>query len=163
MKAGGRRPRSTLKTAVVASALLALTAALLVAFVLRLSSSPDAKVHLGDTTFEVGQVRRLAPLIDRDGPLLFADALKRHGRNLFVQHVGDDATTGWLAFEAQSPGADPTCHVIWHQDRGVFEDECSHAMYGPEGPGLTHYPTEIKRQKKAGLVLFVDLRSPIPD
>lgn len=156
-----RRPVSKLKTAVIASLLLALTAVLVVVFVLRLAQSPDAKVQLGDEVFEVGRVRELAPPIDRDGPLLFQDLLGRD-RDLYVQHIGDDAAKGWLAFEAHAPGQPRECALRWIQDRGLFEDACTKTTYSVDGKGLTHYPADVRRKSKGGLVLFVDLRTPLP-
>jgi hypothetical protein len=146
------------RTYLVAASLALTTAVLLTWFVIRLSSSPDAKVQLGDPTFEVGQVRRLAPLVDKGGPLLFQDLLGKD-RDLFVQHIGDDAAKGWLAFEAHAPGQARTCVLTWHQDRGVFEDACTRATYPPDGQRLTHYPTEVRRKDKGGLTLYVDLRT----
>lgn len=157
-----RRPTSKAKTIAIAAPLMVLAAVLMVVFVLRLARSPEAKVQLGDDVFEVGQVRRLAPLVDRDGPLLFQDLLGRD-RDLFVQHIGDDAATGWLAFEAHAPGRPRTCHVVWRQQAGQFEDQCTKATYPPEGRGLTQYQTEVKRKDKAGLTLYVDLRKPKSD
>jgi hypothetical protein len=155
-----RRPTSKVKTAVIAVSLLTLTAVLLVVFVLRLSSSPDAKVQLGDKVFEVGQVRRLAPLIDRDGPLLF-QALNGQ-RDIYVQHIGNDAKTGWLAFEAHAPDQPRTCQLTWQQGRGVFEDPCTKATFPVDGEGLTKYPADVRRAtKKDPLTLFVDLRAPL--
>jgi hypothetical protein len=160
MSAARRARVSKVKTAVVASLLLTLTAVLVVVFVLRLSSNPDAKVQLGDSVFEVGQVRRLAPLVDRDGPLLFQDLLGR-SRDIYVQHVGNDAAKGWLAFEAHAPGQPRRCQLVWRQASGEFEDPCTKAKFPFDGKGLTHYPTEVKRKDKGGLTLYVDLRKPI--
>jgi hypothetical protein len=154
-----RRPVSKTKTILVGSGLLALTAVLIVIFVVRLASSPDAKVQLGDSVFEVGQVRILAPEIDRQGPLLF-QALNGK-RDIYVQHIGDDAKTGWLAFEAHGPDQPRTCALKWDQQRGEFLDSCTKATYPVDGKGLTHYQTEVNRKKKGGLTLFVDLRAPV--
>lgn len=156
------RPVSKVKTFVVGSLLAALTAVLLIVFVLRLASDPsgDAKVQLGDEVFEVGRVRELAPPIRDHGPLLFADPLNR-GRDLYIQHVGEDAAKGWLAFEAHAPGERRrACNLTWNQDRGVFTDPCTKATYPFDGAGLTHYPAEVRRKTKGGLTLFVDLRTP---
>jgi hypothetical protein len=149
------------RSLVIGFGLMVLAAVLVVVFVVRLSTSPDAKVQLGDDTFEVGRVRELAPPIDRDGPLLF-QALQGK-RDIWVQHIGGDATKGWLAFEAHAPGQPRRCDVEWHQDRGEFEDECTHVTYPVDGKGLVQYPTDVKRKKKAGLVLYVDLRSALPE
>jgi hypothetical protein len=146
------------RSALVASALLVLTAVLVVVLVLRLASSPDAKVQLGDPVFEVGQVRRLAPEIERRGPLLFQDLLNR-SRDIYVQHLGTDVKTGWLAFEAHAPGQPRTCALRWVDARGQFEDPCTKAVFPADGAGLVHYPTEVRRKDKGGLTLFVDLRT----
>ncbi|HZQ26579.1 MAG TPA: hypothetical protein VFA94_02665 [Acidimicrobiales bacterium] len=154
------------KTALITAALLALlTAVLVVVFVLRLSRSPNARVQLGDSVFEVGQVRRLAPPIARQGPLLFPDLLRR-GRTIYVQHLGSDDKTGWLAFEGHAPETHapetqaPGCQVRWDAGRQVFVDPCDGGTYPPDGTGLVHYPTVVKEKKKAGFTLYVDLRNP---
>jgi len=162
MVSGGptKRQISRTKTIVVGSVLGLLTAVLLVVFVLRLASTPGGKVQLGDEVFEVGQVRRLAPTIEQGGPLLFADPLNR-GRDLYIQHFGTDATAGWQAFEALVNHS-RKCQLVWHDAEGVFrDDKCGHAVYPADGKGLTHYPTQVKRKKKGGLTLFVDLRQPL--
>jgi len=152
---------SKVKTALAASVLLALTAVLLVAFVLRLANEPDAKVQLGDDVFEVGRARDLKPAIHAQGPLLFADPLNR-GRDLYIQHIGEDAAKGWLAFEAHAPGERRRkCNLVWNHERGVFTDPCTQVTYPSDGKGLTHYPAEARRKTKGGLTLFVDLRTPL--
>jgi hypothetical protein len=156
-----RRQVSKTKTIVVASILLTLTGVLVVVFVLRLAQQPNAKVQLGDTVFEVGEVRKLAPPIEQAGPLLFADPLK-HNRDLYIQHLGTDATAGWLAFEAHAPGQTRKCLLRWDDAAGHFKDPCSGAVYPLDGKGLVHYPTDVRRKKKSGLTLYVDLRTPLP-
>lgn len=153
-----RRPVSKLKTAVVAVGLLMLAGLLILIFVLRLSQSPDTELQLGDETFEVGRVRALAPPIDEAGPLLFQDLLGR-GRHIYVQHIGDDPLTGWVALGAVPPGQPERCAVVWNQDRGVFENPCTDRTYPPDGDGLIKYPTEVDRDREGGPVLIVDLRT----
>lgn len=153
-----RRPVSKLKTAVVAVGLLVLAGVLILIFVLRLSQSPDANLQLGDETFEVGRVRALAPPIDEAGPLLFQDLLGR-GRHIYVQHIGDDPLTGWVALGAVPPGQPERCAVAWKQERGVFENPCTKRTYPPDGDGLSKYPTEVDRDREGGPVLIVDLRT----
>jgi hypothetical protein len=148
------------KTALITATLLALlTAVLVVVFVLRLSRSPNARVQLGDAVFEVGQVRRLAPPIARQGPLLFPDLLRR-GRTIYVQHLGSDDKAGWLAFEAHAPDAPAQCQLRWDGPRQQFVDPCDGHTYPADGTGLVHYPTVVKEKKKAGMTLYVDLRNP---
>lgn len=150
------------RTALVAAGLALLTAVLVFVFVLRLAGSEDAKVQLGDAVFEAGQVRRMAPQIERGGPLLYPDLLGRD-RPIYIQHLGTDVKTGWLAIEAHVPGAARECIVSWDDKQGVFVDACSKTAYPADGTGLTRYPTEVKRKDKGGLTLFVDLRSRLTD
>src|SRR4051812_12357162 len=49
---------------VVSGALAVIAAALLVVFVLKLSSSPQTQNNLGDEVFSVGNARTLAPEVD---------------------------------------------------------------------------------------------------
>jgi hypothetical protein len=147
------------RTAIVTAALLAVaTAVLLVIFVLRLSESPGAKVQLGDPVFEVGQVRRLAPPIRRQGPLLFPDLLRRN-RTVYVQHLGDEPTQGWLAFEAHRPDGPASCQLRWRPASTDFVDPCDGRTYPADGTGLVQFKTEVRNKKKAGATLYVDLRT----
>lgn len=60
------------------------------------SGEVTTSTRLAPSTWPVGNVDYLADLVERDGPLLFAqlgDAVL--DRSIVVDHVGDDAANGW--------------------------------------------------------------------
>ncbi len=85
-----------------------------------LTSSGSTDVRLGDDEFEVGEAATLAARIEADGaPLLFQDLLVGGSRDIYVNHVGDDAEIGWVAFDARVPGSGRECTLEWEVARGV--------------------------------------------
>ena len=114
----------------------------LVWWVVRFASQNPEDAGLGDPVFEVGQADRLAENIAEDGPFLFQDPLSRgRGRNVYVQHLGDDPDTGWVAVEARLPDQ-PDCAVTWDTGRDAFVD-CRGGQHPPGGEGLTTYPGTV--------------------
>jgi hypothetical protein len=117
----------------------------LVAFlVAQAASRGDVDIRLGDDRFEAGQVENIAEAIaDEDGlPLLFQDLVGR-SRNLYVQHLSDDAEEGWIAFGAFDPD-DPSCAVELDREAKVLVNACDESVtYGLDGEGLRTYPTEV--------------------
>jgi hypothetical protein len=91
------------------------------------------------TTFDVGLAKDRAESIARDGPIGFNDTAGV-SRPIFVQHSGDDPTTGWIAFDAVTGG---NCVVTWHQDTHDFTD-CTGRHISADGDDLRHYPVEVK-------------------
>ena len=71
-----------------------------------LTEEGKVEVKLGTDTFTVGQARPQAESVATDGPFLFSDVANGQ-RDIYVQHIGDDPLTGWLAFDARLPGAVP--------------------------------------------------------
>lgn len=130
-------------TAVVTAAVVALcVAAALVWSVVRFASQNPDKANLGDPVFNVGRADRLSREIDERGPFLLQDPLSLgRGRNLYIQHLGDDPGTGWSAIEARLPG-EPACAVTWVRDRKAFVD-CRGRRHRPDGAGLTTYPGTV--------------------
>ena len=153
-----RRRRDRNRAVVVASALGLGLAALLVWLVVGYASENPDKVNLGSERFVVGSADRLANRIDEQrAPFLFKDPLSSSaGRELYVQHLGDDERQGWLAVEAYAPGAprEVRCILDWDIDRQRFVDPCGDAEFPPDGEGLVHYPTGVDDR---GAVV-VDLR-----
>lgn len=141
-------------TAVAVSSFVALAVAVaLIWAVVRFASENPEEAGLGDTVFQVGKAERLARNIADDGPFLVQDPLSAgRGRNVYVQHLGDDPDTGWLAVEARLPG-DAGCAVRWAADEAAFVD-CRGGQHPADGTGLTTYPAEVT----AGRV-SVDLRT----
>lgn len=122
----------------VAGAVLALSAA-----------NEDIDVNLGTDEFEIPQVDSRAELVADQGALRFADPTGG-SRPIIVNHVGDDAETGWVAVLAIAPGTD-SCIVDWDNDDGLFRD-CEGETYPPDGEGLDQFDTRVEDN-----TLFVDL------
>ncbi|HZQ85394.1 MAG TPA: hypothetical protein VFA83_11175 [Acidimicrobiales bacterium] len=139
---------------VVTAALLLLAAVLLFVFVLQLSSKPGAKTTLSTSTFKVGHADALAKPIAKDGPLLFQDLLNKK-RDVYVQHLGGDAKTGWSAFLAHPEKESRHCQIVWRKATRDFRDPCSKQVYPADGTGLPHYKVTV--DPKGDLTL--DLRS----
>src|SRR5688500_18848968 len=93
-------------------------AVLLVVLCVNLASREEG-LRLGDDVFTAGRADRLARTIERDGPVLYPDLLARStDHNLYIQHLGDDPSRGWLAFEADVD--DPRCQLRWDADEEHF-------------------------------------------
>lgn len=143
------------RTALVAAVTGVIVAVgLVTATFLLAARSDDPQVNLGDDVFEVGRADQLAGPIERDGPLLFQDLVGR-GRDLWVQHLGDDPEEGWLAFEAVAPGSERRCQLTWQPRQRAFRDPCTGRRHPADGRGLRHYRTTVE-----GGRVHVDLRRP---
>lgn len=100
----------------------------------------DVEVRFGSDRFEVGPAAARAAAIARDEtPLLFNDP-SGGGRPIWVQHLGDDPETGWLAFDAQVGG----CALDWDREAQEFVDHCTGTRYPQDGQGLAQYPTTVE-------------------
>ena len=152
-----RNPRRT--RMVVGAALFGvLLAGALVLLVVRFASQRPDDVNLGNDLFEVGRADVFARAIDRDGPILFKDPLtSRAGREIYVQHLGDDEDEGWLALDAYAPGAprEERCILEWDADDDVFTDPCGDTEVPADGEGVRTYPGEVDDR---GAVI-IDLRT----
>ena len=133
-------------------------AALLVVFVVRFASQRPDDVNLGEDRFEVGRADVFARAIRRDGPILFKDPLtSRPGREIYVQHLGDDEEEGWFALDAYAPGAprEERCILEWDQDERVFRDPCGDAEIPADGTGVRTYEGEVDERS----AVIIDLRT----
>ena len=145
--------------AIVAASVAALVATgVLVGFVVQFASQRPDDVNLGDKEFVVGRAdvfaRRIA---EQDAPILFKDPLtQRTGRELYVQHLGDDEKKGWSAIEAYSPGERKLeCILQWSAENDEFVDPCSKARYPADGTGLRVYPGKVDDRT----AVVIDLRT----
>jgi hypothetical protein len=132
------------------SVVLLLGLALLVA---NAASRGNVTVNLGDDRFEAGEVANIAKRIDKDGglPILYPDLVSRE-RNLYVQHLADQPSKGWVAFGAFDP-KDPSCSIGIDRDAKVLVDSCDPSRTYPlDGTGLRRYPTTVEDGH-----LFVDI------
>ncbi len=65
-------------------------------------------------------------------------------RNIFVQHLGEDPDTGWVAFGAFDPD-EPSCAVEIDREAKVLVNACDRdRTYPLGGKGLRFYPTTVE-------------------
>ena len=72
-----------------------IVAVVVFAGIVSLVGSGKAKSNLGTNVFKIGKARNQAQIVDRSGPLLFADLLQK-GRDIYVNHIGNNQ---WVAVE----------------------------------------------------------------
>lgn len=138
---------------IVAASLVALAfAGLLVFVVVRFASENPDQVNLGPSVFRF-RATRLAQEVDDRGPFLLKDPLNR-GREVYIQHVGDDARVGWLAIRAYASRPSLDCLLRWEREGDQFVDPCTGQRYPAGGEGLTTYPAQVEDG-----VVSIDLRA----
>ena len=134
----------------VAVAAVGVVVALGTAFgVATLASRGDVQVRLGDDRFDAGRTENLARIIDEDGqPILFPDPAN-FSRSIYVDHQGDDVTTGWIALSAFVP-SQPECTLGFDPEADAYvigDDQpasCDRDTTFPRsGAGLRVYATEV--------------------
>jgi hypothetical protein len=130
-----------------------IVAILIFAAVLSLVGTGKAKSKLGSNVFKIGSAKNQATIVDRNGPLLFADPLQK-GRDIYVSHLG---TNQWAAVEVHPPGEPKSCTVTWRGATRTFHDPCSGKDYPADGTGLVRYRTSVDKNGE----LIVDLHQPI--
>jgi hypothetical protein len=149
-----RRTRSIVAASIVGVAFTFV----LVLFVVRFASERPNEVNLGQDRFEVGSAHVFARAIARDGPILFKDPLtSRPGREIYVQHLGDDETEGWLAIAAYGVDAprEQRCTLVWDRAERVFTDPCGGPDVPADGTGVATFPGKVDDRR----VVVIDLRS----
>jgi hypothetical protein len=152
-----RGPRVDARSALVVGASGVVVALVILGFVLWLSSRDDIQVRLGDDRFQDYDAESGADEIAQRGPILFPDPANR-GRDIFLQHLGDDPADGWLAFDARPLGEGRACFLEWQPDTREFLDngECTQSYRFPEdGEGLPQYPASVNTDGK----VVVDLNA----
>jgi hypothetical protein len=134
---------------------------LLLFFVTSFAARHPSDVNLGPSTFPVGKASRLAARVrDQRAPFLFKDPLTSSaGRELYVQHLGNDDKRGWLAFSAYAPNAphEVRCILQWSPSGLTFRDPCGGTTYPADGSSLQQYPTKVNAKG----VVIVDLRTDV--
>src|SRR5689334_20153501 len=80
-----------------------------------LTESGTVTPNLGVDTFNTGSAESRSKSIARDGPFLYSDVAGRD-RDIYIQHLGDDPATGWLAFDARQVGQPRECSLEWQAD-----------------------------------------------
>jgi hypothetical protein len=88
-----------------------------------ISRNPDQAEGLGDSRFQVGNVERIADLIEDDGPILFPGLNTITGdRTIVLEHEGDDPQLGWRVFYAFPADRDRECTVEQVRGTDQFTD-----------------------------------------
>lgn len=118
-----------------------------------LTESGTVEVMLGSDTYDAGSATARAENISDGGPLLFSD-VSSGNRDIYLQHIGDDVTTGWYAFDARRPGQARNCTLSWQESLSNFRDPCDGATIPADGTGLLTYPVTITDKGK----VIVDFR-----
>lgn len=106
---------------------------------------------LGDTNFGSINADNMADEIAENGPILWPD-IASGNRDIWLQHLGEDAGTGWVAFDARPPGTPRDCAVQWSVSERTFTDPCDGAVYPADGEGLPPIPVFID-----GRTLVIDI------
>jgi hypothetical protein len=121
---------------------IALVLVLFVVAIPSLTESGTVEVKLGSDTYDAGSATSRARNIAEGGPLLFSD-VSSGKRDIYLQHVGDDDTSGWLAFDARRPGQGRDCTLVWQSASTDFRDPCDGTIVAADGEGLIDYPVTI--------------------
>ena len=147
-----RGPQINTRSAIVVGLSGVVVAAVIAAMVIwAAGSSGDVTVQLGDTDFDAGSAERLSEEIADNGPWLVPD-VAGGGRDIIVNHLGDDPEAGWYAFDARPAGETRDCFFSWDDDDEVFvlitiqdDVECGPgtALATGEGEGVTIYPVSV--------------------
>ena len=82
-------------------------------------------------------------------------ALVGFQRDILVSHLHGDE---WRAFEANPPGQDRRCQVVWRKSTRDFRAPCTGATYPLDGTGLKQYRATVNRDGR----LIIDLRTEVP-
>ncbi len=127
----------------MAGSLIALAlASVLVLVVVRFASENPEQVNLGPSVFRF-KANRLHREVEERGPFLLKDPLNR-GREVYVQHLGDDPDTGWLAVHAYASRESLDCLLRWEAASQQFVDPCTGQRYPAGGEGLVTYRARVE-------------------
>ncbi len=107
-----------------------------------LTESGTVKANFGVDTFSPGSAESVAESIAEKGPYLLGDVSGRQ-RDIFLQHLGDDPTTGWTAFDARQVGQPRSCSLEWRADEQEFRNPCDGSVVAADGAGLITYTVTV--------------------
>ena len=137
-----RDPRQTTKAIVLGVGAVGAAVGFLL-LVLWFTDRGAVEIALGDDVFDAGRIDVIADEIAENGPIRYADLIGGR-QNIILQHLGDDPTTGWYAFDLIRPGQPPECQLDWEPVAQIFIDPCDPtAEIPPTGFGQPTYPVEI--------------------
>ncbi len=138
-----RSPRSMVLAVAGIVIGIALVLVLFVVAIPSLTESGKVEVKLGSDTYSPGSATSKAATIARDGPILLPDVSGRNERDVYLQHLGDDPTTRWYAFDARRPGQPRDCSLQWDASAQQFRDPCDGTIVAADGAGLIAYQVTV--------------------
>lgn len=146
-----RNTSTQMRSLSIALAVLAAAIALTAVFFRTATADKPATTVGASDEFVLGQATRISSAIAKDGPLLFSDVSGRGQlRPVYVNHLGSDPASGWVAFEAKAPGTADDCFLRWSAKAERFESRdaddriCADDTFDPSGEGLKEIPTELQ-------------------
>ncbi len=111
---------------------------------LALGSRNSTDLNIGDQTFQAGNAEKKAELIEKSGPILYADVSGRKDRDMILQHIGTNPEKGWYAFLAAPIDQSRDCTWIWQADEELFRAKCDESLTAPaDGKGLPQFPVKV--------------------
>jgi len=120
-----------------------------------ISHDPEQVTNLGDRRFRVGDVERIADLVEEDGPILFPGLNTITGnRTVVLDHEGADPQTGWRVFYAFPADRGNDCPVEQVPGTAEFTDcEGRTLVVADLAPPAGVFPVVEDRR-----TLYIDLR-----
>ncbi|MEZ5343782.1 MAG: hypothetical protein R2706_20810 [Acidimicrobiales bacterium] len=115
--------------------------------ILSLASDGELQVASDSQKFQLENAEQWVEDIKNRGPVAFPDASGRD-RDIYLQHVGDEVTSGWYVFGVRSVGAPIDCVAQWQPDTREFIDDCDGTIYPETGEGLPSYPITVTETGK---------------
>lgn len=156
------RNSSTKQVSTIVMMMAATAVVVLLVFLLirAASGSGGVSLKLGDNRFDAGNAKERAASIARSGPLLFSD-VSGGGQNrpMFLNHLGNDPRTGWVAVDARPPGAKRGCFLVWSRTTKQFHPKsaCAPGIFPADGTGLVSYPWKYTEAE----TVEIDLRDAV--
>ena len=112
---------------------------------LAIGSRNSTDLAIGDQTFQAGSAEKKAELIDRSGPILYADVSGNKDRDMILQHLGDDPDKGWYAVLAAPLDQSRDCTWQWQRDDEIFLAKCDKSLTAPaDGKGLPQFKVTVE-------------------
>ncbi len=143
-------PSFDIRSAAIVGGLAVVAAIVIGVIAIELGTRSNTLV-LGDTNFGSINADSMADEIEENGPILWPD-IASGSRDIWLQHLGDDPGSGWIAFDARSPGTPRDCAVQWSITDRTFTDPCDGTTYPSDGDGLPPIPVYID-----GRTLVIDI------
>lgn len=110
-----------------------------------LTAGGNDSVGLGQPVFVVGAASEFALLVDANGPLFLPDGAQGD-RDIWLHHLGEEPSEGWVAFAVRPETAPRECTVEWNGEDETFVDACDGTVYPADGEGLQQFAVSVDLQ-----------------